>query len=63
MKISFSVSRIQGLSGAGHQKNHQKSKKIPQNPKNYPDRIDIRTGHPDRYTRGSRVGGGAKHHV
>ena len=34
-------------------KNQKKQKKT----KNYPDRTDTRTGHPDRYTRGSRVGG------
>ena len=51
MKISFSVSRNQGLFGAEHEKNRQKNKK---KQKKYPDWTDTRTGHPDW---GTRVGG------
>ena len=58
MKIIFPVSRIQGLFGAGHEKNHQKIKKIQKITRTGPiPGPDIRTGIPG--VAGS--GEGAKH--
>ena len=50
-KISFSVSKNQGLFGAEHETNRQKIKTHPKNPKKYPDRTDTRTGHLDLFLR------------